>query len=218
MNQLVIYGTGSPLLVDMLESIRRAGLVVACGVRNRSGTGHLDPGDRAVSPEELTAEICGLPFLVPMFTPAHRQEAANEAMARGFSRPFSLIDPTVPLPQAISFEGGFYVNAGCTLGAASRFGKFVAINRGATVGHHAAFDDFVSVGPGAVICGQVSIGRGSFIGAGAVVLPTIRIGDNAVIGAGAVVTRDVESNCMVAGNPARVKDPAIRGHGGKAVN
>ncbi len=35
-------------------------------------------------------------------------------------------------------------------------------------------------------------------------LPGVTIGDNVVVGAGAVVTKDVPSNVMVAGNPARV--------------
>ena len=32
----------------------------------------------------------------------------------------------------------------------------------------------------------------------------ITIGDNVVIGAGAVVTKNVESNVVVAGNPAKI--------------
>lgn len=49
----------------------------------------------------------------------------------------------------------------------------------------------------------ILIGRGNWIGMGAVILPGIQIGDNSVIGAGAIVTRDVPSNTVVVGNPAR---------------
>ena len=38
----------------------------------------------------------------------------------------------------------------------------------------------------------------------AVVLGGITIGDNVIIGASSVVTKDVPSNCIVAGNPARI--------------
>ena len=42
------------------------------------------------------------------------------------------------------------------------------------------------------------------IGANATIMCGITIGDNAMIGAGSVVTKDVPSNSIVAGNPAKV--------------
>jgi acetyltransferase-like isoleucine patch superfamily enzyme len=49
-----------------------------------------------------------------------------------------------------------------------------------------------------------TIRRGASIGAGAVILPGVTIGERAVVGAGAVVTKDVPSDVVVVGNPARV--------------
>ena len=43
-----------------------------------------------------------------------------------------------------------------------------------------------------------------WIGGGAILLPGVKIGQNAVVGAGAVVSRDVPSNTVAVGNPARV--------------
>ena len=48
------------------------------------------------------------------------------------------------------------------------------------------------------------IGRNCFIGAHAIILPGIRIGDNCIVATGSVVTKNVESNSIVGGNPARV--------------
>ena len=48
------------------------------------------------------------------------------------------------------------------------------------------------------------IRRGASIGAGAVLLPGITVGERAMIGAGSVVTKDVPSDVVVVGNPARV--------------
>ncbi len=48
------------------------------------------------------------------------------------------------------------------------------------------------------------IGKNCFIGGRSIILPGITIGDECVIGAGSVVTKDVPSNCAVAGNPAKV--------------
>lgn len=48
------------------------------------------------------------------------------------------------------------------------------------------------------------IGKNCFIATNAIILPGIKIGDEVVVGAGAVVMKDVPSNCMVAGNPAKI--------------
>ena len=48
------------------------------------------------------------------------------------------------------------------------------------------------------------IGKKCFIGARAIILPGVTIGDEVIVGAGAVVTKDVPSNCIVAGNPAKI--------------
>jgi len=50
---------------------------------------------------------------------------------------------------------------------------------------------------------KTNIGDYCLIGANAIVLPGVTIGDHVVVGAGSVVTKDVESNSLVAGNPAR---------------
>lgn len=50
----------------------------------------------------------------------------------------------------------------------------------------------------------VVIGNNVWIGGSATILPGVTIGDNVVIGAGSVVTHDIPSDCVAAGNPARV--------------
>lgn len=42
-----------------------------------------------------------------------------------------------------------------------------------------------------------------FIGLGAIILPGVKIGSNVIIAAGSVVTKDVPSNSVVGGNPAK---------------
>ena len=201
--QVVLFATGSPVLVEVEESLSRAGVGIAAGVSNRMGVDYLSDPTRLVEAAAADAALKVLPFLIPLFTPANRRAAFNEASALGFGVAFRLIDPTAILPRGLDIGDGGYVNAGCVLGAKSRFGVFVFINRGVSIGHHAAVGDFVSVGPGAVIAGQVTIGSGSMIGAGATILPGITIGEGAVVGAGSVVTHDVAAFRFATGNPAR---------------
>lgn len=50
---------------------------------------------------------------------------------------------------------------------------------------------------------SVTIGDNCWIGGSATILPGVTIGNNVTIGAGSVVTRDIPSNCIAVGNPAK---------------
>lgn len=50
----------------------------------------------------------------------------------------------------------------------------------------------------------VKIGSNVYIGVEAKIMPGVTIGDNVIIGAGAIVTKDIPSNSVAVGLPARV--------------
>jgi serine acetyltransferase len=54
------------------------------------------------------------------------------------------------------------------------------------------------------------IGKECNIGAQSMILPGVRVGDNCVVAAASVVMKDVPSNCLVAGNPARIMEKGIQ--------
>lgn len=49
----------------------------------------------------------------------------------------------------------------------------------------------------------VTIGNNVWIGGNTIILPGVTVGDNCVVGAGSVVTKNVPSNTVIGGNPAR---------------
>lgn len=51
--------------------------------------------------------------------------------------------------------------------------------------------------------GKVSIGNNVFIGMNTTILKGTTIGDNVIIGAGSLVNKDIPSNCVAVGNPAK---------------
>ena len=63
---------------------------------------------------------------------------------------------------------------------------------------------------GQPVLADVYIGERCFIAVGAMILSGVTIGNEVIVGAGAVVTKDVPSNCIVAGNPARIIRQGIR--------
>ncbi|MBE6487469.1 MAG: sugar O-acetyltransferase [Methanosphaera stadtmanae] len=50
----------------------------------------------------------------------------------------------------------------------------------------------------------VKIGDRCWIGSNTIILPGVTIGDNVVVGAGSVVTKDIPSDVIVAGSPAKI--------------
>lgn len=51
---------------------------------------------------------------------------------------------------------------------------------------------------------KIIIGNNVQIGAGAIILAGVEIGNNVIVGAGSVVNKSIESNVVVAGNPAKI--------------
>lgn len=54
------------------------------------------------------------------------------------------------------------------------------------------------------VCVPTLVKKGASIGSSVTLLCGVIVGENAIIGAGSVVVRDVPSNVIVAGNPARI--------------
>lgn len=51
---------------------------------------------------------------------------------------------------------------------------------------------------------EISIGNDVLIGLNSIVLKGVKIGDRSIIGAGSVVTSSIPSDCIAAGNPAKI--------------
>lgn len=58
--------------------------------------------------------------------------------------------------------------------------------------------------PGLNVFGKITIGNNVFIGEDAMIMYGVTIGDNVVIGARSVVTKDIPSNSVAVGVPAKV--------------
>lgn len=54
------------------------------------------------------------------------------------------------------------------------------------------------------------IGENCFIGANSIIMPGVTIGDNVIIGCSSVVTKNVPSNSIAVGNPAKVIKTGIK--------
>jgi acetyltransferase-like isoleucine patch superfamily enzyme len=106
------------------------------------------------------------------------------------------------------------VGKNCKISSHTFVCEGVSIEDGVFIGHNVAFinDSY----PRAVTeDGQMqteadwkvertTIRKGASVGSGSTILANVTVGENALVGAGSVVTKDVPSNAIVAGNPAKV--------------
>ena len=72
------------------------------------------------------------------------------------------------------------------------------------VTHDCTIGDFVELSPNAQLLGRCKIGDFTQIGANSVILPDVDVGSNVIIGAGSVVTKNIPSNCIAVGTPAKI--------------
>ena len=118
-------------------------------------------------------------------------------------QPLSLVSENGLLDKLDYCGEGLQLMPGAIVHKFSSVGRQCIINTNSTVDHECKLGDGVHVMGGASIAGRVKIGNFSTIGTNATILPNINIGESVFVGAGAVVLRDIDSNNVVAGVPAK---------------
>lgn len=100
-----------------------------------------------------------------------------------------------------------YLPGSCTIGKGTVLaygGIGLVVHARAVVGDNCMIGQNVTIGGKSGWYEVPVIGSNVHISAGARILGPVRIGDNVIIGANAVVVKDVPSNCVVAGVPAKI--------------
>lgn len=80
----------------------------------------------------------------------------------------------------------------------------IVINKNTQIGNNCIIRQNTTIGNKGYNNYAPMIGNNVEIGSNSVIIGNIVIGDNVIVGAGSVVIKNVEDNCIVAGNPAKV--------------
>lgn len=174
---------------------------------------HLDSGKEVIAGSEehefmhlLSQEA--MRMTVELNTKYHSPEEIRALMERLTGRKigenFILFPPFhTDCGKNIKIGRDVFINSGC---------KFqdqggIEIGDGALIGHNVVLatlnHNLKAEDRGNIVPAPIRIGRNVWIGSNATVCQGVTVGDGAVIAAGAVVNRDVESNTLVGGVPAR---------------
>lgn len=128
--------------------------------------------------------------------------------------------------QSVALKAWWYRNAyGMDIGRGVQISRKAELDRGINPrGVH--IGDYTRIASAQILThddcrnlkADVYVGKNCFLASRSIVLPGVHIGDEVIVGAGAIVTKDVPSNCIVAGNPAKIIRKGIRcGHYGRIV-
>ncbi|MCF8052740.1 MAG: acetyltransferase [Desulfobacterales bacterium] len=128
----------------------------------------------------------------------------------------NLVHPTATLgydmKERLSKKKGNIITSGVRFTNNIDIGNFGIYNLNCTIGHDCILEDFINVAPGANISGNVHIHECAYIGTNASVIQgqsqrqKLIVGENSVIGAGSVVTKNISSNVVAFGIPAKMRE------------
>lgn len=141
-------------------------------------------------------------FVVAVADPMGRKALTQKAKTAGLTEQIILAED-VHIPYSSEIKDNCIVLRGCLVETMVKIGYGSLINTKVSLHHDVKLGEYVTIGPGATLLGNVTVGNNSFIGAGAIIREKTSIGHNCIVGMGSVVTKDIPSNQMWYGNPAR---------------
>ena len=89
------------------------------------------------------------------------------------------------------------------VGPNTKIGEFCLLNTLSSIDHDGIMEDYSSLAPGVITGGNVKIGKRSAVSIGAVIKQNIVIADDVVVGANSYVNKDLTSNHLAYGTPAK---------------
>ena len=172
----------------------------------------------------INQKVCGIPVLggfdflaclkdeygvkavyCPLGNNKLRVELLNRALSLGYEVPTFIHSTVVLSPNVKIGDKGIYILPKTVIMPWCNIHDFVMMSVNSVVSHHTILEEGVFLSFGVNFGASIIAHKYAYIGISATVMTGVHeLGENCLIGAGAVVIKDVPTNAVMAGIPAKV--------------
>lgn len=208
MKEIYILGVGgsTPVFMD---------LAISCGYKiaglyhyNNERTGESEHGYPIIGSFDdlFKSDIRGKSFLLSQGNMRIRKEITDKIESLGGIVP-TLIHPSAEISNFAKISDiGVVIGAKCVVQADAEIKSNSVIRDMALVCHQTSIGNYAFVGPMALVGAHIHVDDFAFIGQDALLVSgkVGNVGANSLVGAGALATKEIPSDVVVVGSPARV--------------
>ena len=115
----------------------------------------------------------------------------------------NVFSPNACISETATIGVGNVIMPGVIVNSEAIIGNHCIVNTSSSLEHNCIMEDYSSLSPGVTTGGYLKLGRYSALSLGVIVFDRLTIGDNVVVGSGSLVTKDLESNGLYYGSPAK---------------
>lgn len=116
----------------------------------------------------------------------------------------NIVDRSAIVSRMATIGKGCFIGKMAIVNSCAKIGDNVVINTKSLVEHGCTVGKHANISTNTTINGDVVVGEGTVLYSGVTVIGQRSVGDWSIVGAGAVVTKNIPSNVVAVGIPARV--------------
>jgi sugar O-acyltransferase (sialic acid O-acetyltransferase NeuD family) len=162
-------------------------------------------GHKVLGPVDMARDLPNAKIVVCVGNPRNylARKHIVERLGLPESRYATVVHPAASVGGGSVVGPGTVLLAGAVLTADVTVGSHVAVMPQAVLTHDCVVEDYVTIASGVRLGGGAVLEQGAYVGAGALIREGITVGAWSLVGMGSIVLRDVPSDEIWAGTPAR---------------